>query len=191
MDGRWQLVTAPAAEPLLTSEVKLHLRVDSSTEDALIAIYAAAARQAVEDECWVALYTQTWDYLLDAWPDGDAIELPRPPLQSVTSITYRDSAGVTSTFAAANYHVDTKGDMGRIVLKYGLQWPTATLDAGSPIAIRFVAGYASAAAVPQLAKAAILLLTGELYQQREAATAGQLVQLPAIQRVLNLLKVRY
>jgi uncharacterized phiE125 gp8 family phage protein len=191
MDGRWQIVTAPTAEPVTLAELKSHLRVDNTVEDALIAMYGTAARQAVEDECWLALCPQKWDYLLDAWPASNQIELPRPPLQSITSITYRDSSGTTTTFASTNYHVDTKGDLGRVVLKYGCLWPTATLGQGSPIAVRFVCGYTSAALAPTRAKAAILLLTAELYQYREAAMAPQLVQSQAIQRVLNLLKVRY
>ena len=191
MDGRWQLVTAPATEPLTTGEVKLHLRVDGATEDALIAMYAKAARMAVEEQCWIALYTQTWDYFLDAWPATNEMELPRPPLQSVTSITYCDSAGVSHTFAAANYRVDTSGLLGRVVLKYGYEWPTETLDPGSPIAVRFVAGYATTVAIPDIAKAAVLLLTGEMYQNREAAGTSQIMEIPAIQRVLNLSKVRY
>lgn len=191
MEGRWQLVTAPTTEPLTTSDVKLHLRVDGSTEDALIAMYAKAARMAVEEQCWISLFTQTWDYFLDAWPATNEIELPRPPLQSVTTVTYRDSAGVSHTLAAANYRVDTSGLLGRIVLKYGVEWPTETLDTGSPIAVRFMAGYASTATVPDMAKAAILLLTGEMYQNREAAGTPQILEIPAIQRMLNLNKVRY
>lgn len=191
MNGRWQLVTGPVLEPLTTAEVKLHLRVDGSTEDALIDLYAKAARQAVEDACWVAMLTQTWDYLLDAWPAGNEIELPRPPLQSVTSITYRDADGAIQTFAATNYRVDASGLLGRVVLKPSAQWPTAALDTGSPIAVRFMAGYTAAANVPQLMRSAVLLLTGELYQQREAAAAGALAETPAIARLLNLVKVRY
>ena len=191
MEGRWQLVTAPTSEPLTTSEVKLHLRVDGSAEDALIAMYAKAARMAVEEQCWIALFTQTWDYFCDTWPEGNEMELPRPPLQSVTSITYRDSAGVSHTLASASYRVDTSGLVGRVVLKYGYEWPTETLDTGSPIAVRFVAGHATTATIPDMQKAAVLLLTGEMYQNREAAGTPQIMEIPAIQRVLNLSKVRY
>jgi len=190
MDSRWALVTAAASEPLTLSELKLHLRVDNSAEDALITSYGVAARQMVEDECWIALMPQTWDYFLDGWPAGDAFELPRPPLTSVTSITYRDADGVTHTFASANYRVDTGGDLGRVVLRPGAVWPSAALDTGSPVAVRFVAGYANAAATPALAKAAIYLLVGDLYAQREAA-AGALTLTPTVQRVMNLLKIRY
>lgn len=191
MDGRWQLVTAPTTEPLTTAEVKLHLRVDHSVEDTPIAMYAKAARQAVEEQCWIALMTQTWDYFLDAWPVNGEIELPRPPLQSVTAITYRDDDGTTHTLSASDYNVDTSGLLGRVVLKPSAAWPTVELDSGSPIKVRFVAGYASAALVPDMAKTAVLWLCGEMYQYREAIIGGSFTPSLGTQRVLNLLKVRY
>lgn len=192
MNGDWTLITPPTSEPVSIEETKDHLRVDGDVEDALIGLYVQMAREAVEHETWRAFLPQTWDLALDAWPESGAIELPRPPLQSVTSITYRDSALATHTLATTAYRVDTAAEPGRVVLAPGAAWPSDELDTGKPIRVRFVAGYASAADVPAMARAAILLQVAEIYANREAAITGTIVAVsPAVQRVLNLLRVRY
>jgi len=165
-----KLYSAPATEPISSTEAKLHLRVDVTDDDTLITALITAARQLVEEETWRALVTQTWDYVADDWPAGDAIRLPRPPIQSVTSITYLDDAGATQTMAAANYIVDTY--QGRVVLAEGAEWPDGELYPASAVRVRYVAGYGAASTVPAPIKAAMLLLVGHLYENREAVASG-------------------
>lgn len=164
------LVTAPASEPVSLAEAKLHLRVDATDEDTLITALITAARQLVEEETWRALVTQTWDYVADEWPAGDSIALPRPPLQSVTSITYIDEDGVTQTMPAADYIVDTY--QHRVVLAEDAEWPSADLYPTAAVRVRYVAGYGAASAVPGPIKAAMLLLIGHLFENREAVASG-------------------
>lgn len=192
MIGSWTLVTPPTEEPVTLAEIKDHLHISSTAEDSLLMLYAQMAREAVEGECWRALMPQTWDLYLPGLPAGGVIEIPRPPLQSVTSIKYTDDEGAVHTFAASNYRVDTASEPGRVVLAPDASWPSDTLDSSNPVVVRFVAGYADASAVPGMAKAAILLQIGEIYANREAVIVGSTPQVtPAVQRVLNLLKVRY
>ena len=192
MIGTWTLVIPPTEEPVTLAEIKDHLHISSTAEDSLLMLYAQMAREAVEGECWRALMPQTWDLYLPGLPAGGVIEIPRPPLQSVTSIKYTDDEGAVHTFAASNYRVDTASEPGRVVLAPDASWPSDTLDSSNPVVVRFVAGYADASAVPGMAKAAILLQIGEIYANREAVIVGSTPQVtPAVQRVLNLLKVRY
>ena len=164
------LVTAPASEPLTRTEAKLHLRVDSSftDDDSLIDALITAARQHVESHTRRALVTQTWDLFLDAFPAGNEICVPLPTLQSVTSLKYTDSAGAVTTWSTSNYIVDTAHAPGRIVPAYGVYWPVFTPSPSNPVAVRFVAGYGAAAAVPEAIKAALELLIGHWYENREA-----------------------
>src|SRR4051812_2411410 len=94
MSGSPVLVTAPTSEPITRTEVKLHLRVDVdiTAEDALIDAHIIAARRLVETHTGRQLITATWDLFLPGFPDCDVLALPNPPLQSVTSITYYDTA---------------------------------------------------------------------------------------------------
>lgn len=173
------LVSAPATEPVSLTEAKLHLRVDSTADDSLITALITAAREYVEAFTGRALITQTWDYILDAWPSGDEIVIPLPPLQSVTSVTYRDSDGNTSTVSSSTYTVDTDSEPGRVVLLTGYTWPSTTLYAVGGVRVRFVAGYGdNASDVPQALRQAMLLLVGHWYENREDATTANVRPIP-------------
>jgi hypothetical protein len=97
------------------------------------------------------------------------IDIPMPPLQSVTSVKYYDTAGVLQTVNAANYIVST-GTPGRIQPAYGQVWPLPrpTIDA---VQITFVSGQGDAAAnVSENVKTAIKMLVSHWYENREATT---------------------
>lgn len=183
------IVTQPAVEPLSTTDAKAHLRVDSSTEDTLIASYVTAARSYYEQAVWRALVTQTWAMRLEQWPDGECMVLPKPPLQSVTSIVYTDSDGTAHTMPTSDYTVYAQ-DPGRIWLAYNASWPSATLRPGPSIVITFVAGYGVAADVQEIDKQAIRLLLGHFYENRESVIAVpgiSLAQLPmAVQSIVHM-----
>lgn len=165
------IVTPPAAEPVSLAEAKLHLRIDVNDEDTLVESYITAAREWCELAARRAFVTQTLALRLAEWPCGDCIQLPRPPLASVTSITYTDSAGANQTMTSADYLVYATAEPGLVQLGYGKSWPSATLQLGPSIVITYVAGYGNAAAVPKRYKQAILLMTGHFYENREQVIA--------------------
>src|SRR5512137_379977 len=110
---RLSLVTAPAALALdWVSEVKGHLRLITEEErDRVEQVLIPAATSWAETATGRALITQTWKLLLDGFPSGlggwlggyvttgaaSAITLPKPPLQSVTTVKYVDESGVLQT----------------------------------------------------------------------------------------------
>ena len=184
------LKTEPAIEPISTAEAKLHLRVDGTDEDSLIASLIVAARGDAETITRRALITQTWELVLDAWPAKDWFEIPLPPLQSVTSIKYTDSDGDEHTFDASNYVVDTDSEPGRVRLVDTADWPTVDLYPLSAIRVQFVAGYGSAGtSVPMRIRQAMYLMIGHYYENREAvinSTGANIQTLPM--GVSNLLQ---
>ena len=167
------LVTAPAVEPISTADAKSHLRVDISDDDTYIDTLVAVARRTAERISRHALITQTWDLLLDAFPAGDVLEIPLPPLQSVTYVQYTDDDGNTSTFAASSYQVDAEGTPGRIALDFGETWPADMLQTVAGVRVRFVAGFGDAASdVPEDIIHAMKLMIGHWYENREDVTVG-------------------
>lgn len=81
---RLKLKTAPSVEPFTLDEAKLQLRVEVTTDDALITSLIKVARQMAESEMHRAFLTQTWQMYLDT--ESAEIEIPKPPLQSIVSI---------------------------------------------------------------------------------------------------------
>jgi uncharacterized phiE125 gp8 family phage protein len=163
----YQVVTPPTEEPVSLTTAKLHLRVDGSTDDALIGAYIVAAREKAEGLARRAFVTQTLRATLDAWPVERTISLPRPPLQSVSSIKYIDANGAEQTLGAGDYVIDTGSEPGRLSFKSSFAWPGSSLKEIGAIGITFVAGYGAAAAVPELYKQAILLILAFWYENRE------------------------
>lgn len=153
-------------EPLTIDEVKLHLRLnDDTTEDAWIADRIVAAREWCENYTGKALAWQTIELYGSGFPSGQGFRLPMAPIVSVTSVTYKDSAGTESTFT--DYIADTVN--GWVVPAYGKSWPSFTPYPVNPVKVTYVAGYDSA---PQVVKQAMLLLIGHWYENREAVVIG-------------------
>lgn len=165
------LTTAAADEPITRAEAKRHLVIDSAddTHDAWIDEAIGEARERVEDLTARQLMPATWTLYLDSFPA--AIELPRPPLQSVTHIKYIDTDGNEQILDDSTYIADTNRTPGRIELAYGETWP-ATRAVSNAVEVCYVAGYASAALVPKRAKRAIKLLTAHAFEFRELGVAG-------------------
>lgn len=132
-----------------------------------------AARREVEIITSRALLTQTWDYYLNAWPSTDHIKIPFGNLQSVTSVSWKDSDGDETTLTEnTDYLVETNGEgIGRLVLPYGETWPSGTLYPSNPIKIRFVCGWLAAASIPEDIITAVLFCAERMWYHgdRDAA----------------------
>ncbi|MEM4234908.1 MAG: head-tail connector protein [Candidatus Methanomethylicaceae archaeon] len=175
-----KLLTPPAVEPISLSEIKLHLRIDGTSEDTLLNVLITTARQHVEAITRRALIQQQWQLILDDWWD-DVLELPLPPLISVDSLTYKDASGGINTMPSSDYIYETVG-IGRLRLAKGKSFPSVELYSIGAIKITFTAGYGSDGVdVPEPIRHAIRLLVGHYYENREAVIVergANIMQLP-------------
>lgn len=160
---------APATDPVTLDEAKGHLGVTITDDDSRITSLIKAATEWAESFTWRSLVTQTWTAKLDDFPLQDFIELPKAPIQSITSVAYVDGDGDTQTFT--DFTLDASGE--RILLNYGEDWPD-TRDIENAVTITFVAGYGAAAAVPESLKASILLYVEALYDRPDVPYAAAL-----------------
>ena len=162
-----RLVTPPTALAVTLAEAKAHLRVTDSTEDLLISAMILAASETAEQITGRAIMPQTWELTLDAFPS--AFELTRVPALSVVSLKYLNEAGVLTTLSPAAYSLNNVNDFGFAYVEpaYNTEWPT-TRDTANAVTLRFTAGYADAAAVPESIKAWLKLQVSAMFENREA-----------------------
>lgn len=202
----FKMTVAPVSEPVTLSEAKAQARIDGSADDTLITSLITGARQWAEQYTNRALITQTWQFWLDACPETDEgifgssafINLPRPPLISVSNVTSYDDSDTGTVWPSSNYYVDTIREPGRLALRQGAVWPTPTRLTNG-IRIEYTAGYgASASAVPEPVKTAIRQLVAHWYEHRgEAALSGDrfgshAMHVPLIiQALLDPYRIRY
>ncbi|MGX1495176.1 putative phiE125 gp8 family phage protein [Labrenzia sp. MBR-25] len=160
------LVTGPGAEPVSLAELKAWCRVDFTDDDTLLASNGVAAREFVEQATGRQLVSATWKMTARCF-GAVQLRLPKPPLQSVTSVEYRDADGTLQTLDPSDYLVDLPSNSIEPVDS----WPGVG-DYPDAVQVTFVAGYGDAEAVPQTIKHAIQCLSAHWYENREPAVIG-------------------
>jgi hypothetical protein len=179
-------VTASTDDPAISlADMKLFLRVDGTGDDDIITAYIATATEAVKEHLRRAILTETFVFKADGFTDaygddrllslgpgvhtvsrpyvlggGDTLDLPYPPLQSVTSIVTYDRGNIGSTYTASRYQVDLTS--GRIYLNEGETWPS-DLRAQDAVQVTYVAGYGSGS-IPAPILEAIRMYVTSMYE---------------------------
>lgn len=190
--GSFQLVTGPQQEPVNASDFAVHhLKVDFLDDAGFIADQLAAAREYLEGQYETCFITQTWKYVLDffpgaqvspwysswLWPIQSWIEIPKAPMQSVTSITYIDPNGNPQTMPSANYVQDMVRTPPRIGLASGQAWPATNLQVINSVTILGNYGYGDTPGqVPARARQAIRLVAAHFYENREENVIAQRIR---------------
>lgn len=158
----------------------------NTTVDPYVTNLITAARERAEVATRRQLLQATWDLFLDAWPSDGIIEVPKPPLTSVTHVKYTNTGGtLTALTVTTDYLVSAPAGprcrRGRVTLAYGQSWPSIR-DIADTIVVRFVAGYGTAAStVPKLLRQAMLIDMGTLHEQREDVVVGTITaELPRL-----------
>jgi uncharacterized phiE125 gp8 family phage protein len=155
------LITAPVGAVVSTSDLKAHLRVEHSADDALIGALQDAAVAHLDGWRGVlgrAILSQVWRQDFDDWGDGD-LRLPLPDVSAVTA-TYRDPQSQAFISATGELLHDRRGSFVRFETH-----PDADL-----VRIQFTA--ALPAQLMPIAQTAIKLMVGNWYENREAVVTG-------------------
>lgn len=162
-------VVTPPNPVILTADAKDHLRVLHDDDDALIDSYVAAATAHIDGpDGWLgrAIGPQMLELHLPAF-GSTSITLPYPPAIEIAEIEYIDASGAAVTCDPAVYEL--RGNHLRAA--WGKTWPVPAWRGaeGEVVRIRYRAGYQE---LPKPIRAAILLMTGDLYAFRETAVTG-------------------
>ena len=170
------LLEAPAAPLVSLEDAQVHLRAENPEEATLVQALILAATGQAEAFCRRRFLTQRWRLTLDAFPGG-AIVLPFPPLQSVEAIQYLDPDGALQAVPVEDYAVRTAEVPGEAVPAYGKAWPSA-LATEDAVRVEFTCGYGDPEDVPEGIRAAVLLILGTLYANRETVAPVSMQPIP-------------
>ena len=167
--AQYKLVTGPASEPITLAEAKLYLRVDDTTEDALITAIITAARRKFENDTYHYLMPQTWElYLNQNEINSEQISINKSDITAISSVKYYDQSNTQQTLSTSDYQTAIQGR------PYSIQLTTVpqVYNRLEAMVIRFTLGYTNAAAVPEDIKTAIKTLIGTLYENRQTIVTG-------------------
>lgn len=186
--GPMSLVTPPTGQIVTLGQACDQCRVAVGDDDDFINGLIADAMEVVERNIpgEAQMLTATYSVPVKGWWwNYREIKLPRPPLQSVTSITYTDTDGVTQTLSTSIYEVMTPWKLpGRVRRAASQTFPAHQYDNPWPITITFRAGYGTINDVPRSVKRAALLWIGAAYRNRGDVPADEKLW-DAIQRLLD------
>lgn len=174
-----RIVQQPIAELVTLEEARNHLNLFaegsplSHPDDAMISAFLSTAREYIEQFTGQTFAQAEFEYR--AVPTSAGIVLPVPPVNSIVSVSYLDEDDLLQTVDASVYRLNDDDINTPVVeLKSGQSWPLAT----AVHRVRFSAGYSLAGesplfnVLPFAVKAAMLLLLGHYYENREATLAG-------------------
>jgi len=184
-------IGSPAAEPVSMAEARDHLRVDIDVDDLLIYSMISAAREYAEIYCNRSFAKHTYRADLSGFQNN--MQLPGKPIQSVTHIKYysSDSPSVLTTLSSSSYQLHR----GVVSLTYGSAWP-AVYPRPDAVQITYQCGYSDLASpedtvanTPNAVRQAILLMVGDLYENREGQISGQVQENKTVKMLLAAYRI--
>lgn len=197
-----KVIVAPEGEPISIEDCRSHLEAaaygDTDVDlqdDTMIIGWLSAAREYCEQFTGLSFSRRVLEVAIDAYPNVDddgttAIELPFGPVLMIQSVGPESSTTTTSDdeLDATEYELDDYSTPNRLLPV--ASWPSAT-----DVRIRYLAGYGDESdggpLLPFAARAAILLVLGHLYANREESTDKAMTSLPlGVESLLRPLRVR-
>lgn len=190
-------VVDPPLAVVTLAEAKGHLRRDDEDDNDLIEGCLAAAQGSIDGPAgWLgrALGLQTLELHCDGFLGLDCLTLPCPPFVDMVSIGYRDSAGAWQVLSPSLYEATP---WGRIQAVPGQAWPSPLYGQGT-VRIRYRAGYPdtspaegapAVSTLPAPIRAAILMMTADLYENRDAKMPANLVENGTVAALLGPFRV--
>lgn len=186
------VTTPPAQEPIDLDSAKVAARIPDSSEDHHVeSELIPTARELVESYLGRTLITTEYELRLPGFP-CDGIVLPKPPLQSVESVSYVAPDGTTVVMDPEDYRVFAAGVKPRLLPVDGGSWPSVQDGNPEAVVVAFTCGYGDDPDdVPHRARQACRQLVAHWYLNREPVLVGAgVTEMPlTVQSLLSPLKI--
>lgn len=172
-------------EPVSLSELKQHLDVARDDQDELLEGMIIAAREWVENYTGLILTAREVTEVAPSFSELGRINSWPLSTTPGTTIRYVDGEGAEQTFTT--FAVRAWKRPATISADASAAWPS-----GGPVAVTLLAGYATPADVPYSLKAAIKLMAGDLYANRESGIVGTIyASTNAIENLCHPYRLQY
>lgn len=171
-------ITAPGLLPLTLQQIKTHLRLETSDDDAYLDMLRNLVTDCLDGPNGMlggrCIVQQVWELRLSNWahrhfafsdrdnewrgywpmaPIDYRIEIPLPPFINIISVKHLDMAEVVQTLAADQYVAISKGwEPAVLQPAFGVTWPLIAYWRPDAVRIRFTAGYAEVSGVGLVGK---------------------------------------
>jgi uncharacterized phiE125 gp8 family phage protein len=173
---------APAMLPVSLEEARAQVgATEFDDDDALLEAYLAIAVDYLDGRAGIlgrAMIDQTWRNDFEGF--DCKLRLSPGPVSNIASVTYYDGANVQQALSTSIYRLLTDEQGPYVSLKPGqFVWPQ-TYCREDAVSVTFVAGFGPKGSdVPASIRAAIKLLVGHFYRNREAVDdAGKVTSIP-------------
>jgi hypothetical protein len=184
-----RVIKPPAAEPISLDMLRLHCRIDHTSDDLVLAVYLQTARMMIEQYLSRPLITQTLTVTFrpeGQMPNGGHflktnIFIPRAPIQSISSVTVLDLNGNQTPIEPAALPTVPPSTLLGWIADLDLTPPLLTIGLDTELVdgrtlrqaglqnlqVTFIAGYGTAAtAIPAPIIISILMVAAYLYENR-------------------------
>lgn len=118
------LLTDSGDLPLTIEEVRSHLRIRHTREDALLDTYLKSAVGRGERYTSRAFRTQSWTAMADSFAD---CELRQCPVTNVSQLSYRNTENIWTIVDSAVYYLHQTHQWSYIFLRSDQVWPSDLL----------------------------------------------------------------
>lgn len=166
------------AEPVTVEELKTHLKIQTTAEDALLDTYITSSRQVCENICKRSLVDTEWELTVDSFYNTK-IELPMAPLDthsSCVTVTYTKTTGDSTTLATSVYAVEYRAEPGFIRLRYEQEWPSDVQGSEGAVRIVYRSGYTTTNKPPAAIRHWIKMRAGQMHEYRDPLITGTIQQ---------------
>ena len=153
---------------ITVADLKAHLRVTHTQEDALIGALRSAAIAWVEENCNIKLGSYTARGYLPGFYNS---YIPIGPVTNISEVKYQTTANTDyttdlTTLDTSKWYMDLIGQPARIAFR---DYPQVYEYALTPVVVSFTAGYTT---MPAPVLQAIRLLVAHMYENRQEEVIG-------------------
>jgi len=166
LQGDLVLATNPTTKVVSVTDVKSHLRIDTSDEDTLLGLYIDAATEMAENFCGRHFITHEYRLYFDSVTSVASLVYPDCTLNAVNPVNWIDADGATQSSLLA--HIDAYSNPSIVYLDTDFTSTTLQTNLSNVFWFDFSTGFGAASSdIPEAIKQAIKLIVADMYYFRE------------------------